>query len=315
MPVPNSTIISSFGNEKLEKVELPENKFIINKSIDNAKGQELKDKLQKETEANLEMKYQKEKEDLKKEFETQNNELKKENEELKNKLEQQKEQEQEKDIKTLDENEKEKEKKQNTFNDLQPIATDEFGFEMEYNSEENEEKNEISDNVNENENEKYYEDRDNKIEYDMEHIELIVEGGNKKPIELSEQGIKTDEEKPKTEEIIDTFDLENKETQVPFEKILKKTNVLNEFKNNSICSDTKLNINTPSKDKKFIINKVFSFTLNKPGQKLIEKENNKETNQNYINTKNNIQVPNIRLSYKKMHKPTDKKITEKNFWR
>ena len=315
MPVPNSTIISSFGNEKLEKVELPENKFTINKSIDNAKEQELKDKLQKETEANLEMKYQKEKEDLKKEFETQNNELKKENEELKNKLEQQKEQEQEKDIKTLDEKEKEKEKKQNTFNDLQPIATDEFGFEMEYNSEENEEKNEISDNVNENENEneKYYEDRDNKIEYDMEHIELIVEGGNKKPIELSEQGIKTDEEKPKTEEIIDTFDLENKETQVPFEKILKKTNVLNEFKNNSICSDTKLNINTPSKDKKFIINKVFSFTLNKPGQKLIEKENNKEINQNDINTKNNIQVPNIRLSYKKMHKPTDKKITEKTF--
>ena len=88
---PQSTIISSFGNEKLEKVELNENKFTIEKTEDPKKEQELKEKIQKETEVELEKKFQKEKEEMQKDFENQNNEikteLKKENEEMKNKLE------------------------------------------------------------------------------------------------------------------------------------------------------------------------------------------------------------------------------------
>ena len=271
--IPKSTIISSFGNEKLEKVEILDNKFTINKTIDTAKEQELKDKIKNEVEANLEIKYLKEKEDLQNVLEMRNNNLKKENEELKNILDQEKE------MKAKEDNHK------STYNAIQPIATDEFTLDVEYNSEE--EKNEISDNADENE--KYYEDRDNVVEYDMEHIELIVEGGKKKPIEISEQENKTEEEQ-KNKEKIDTFDLESKKTEVPFEEILKKTNVLrNENKNNFICSDTKVSINTSLKDKNNIINKIYSFSINNP----IKNEKSgiyKINNKNIINKVNNIEL-------------------------
>ena len=181
---------------------------------------------------------------------------------------------------------------------------------MEYNSEEeNEQKGEISDNANENE--KYYENRDN-LEYDMEHIELIVKGGNKEPLVISEQGIKK-EDKQNDEEKIDTFDLENKETKIPFKEILKKTNVLkNEFQDNSICSDIKLKINTSSKEKNHIINKIYSFTINnKPAEIPKEKDEDKKLNLFEINNKNIInKVNNIQLFGEKMQKSQTIKMNE-----
>ena len=297
--IPKSTLISSFGSEKLEIVGLTENKFTLNKNIDLTKEQELKERIKEEVKTNLEIRYLKEKDDLQKEFENQKNELKKENEELKYKLDKEKEKEMK------------EEKLKNTFNDIRPIATDEFTLEMEYNSEEeNEEKDEkIRDNSNEYE--KYYENKDN-IEYDMEHIELMVEGGNKEPLVISEQGIKK-EDKQDNEEKIDTFDLENKETKVPFEEILKKTNVLKkEFQNNSICSDIKFNINTLSKEKNHIINKIYSFTINnKPAEMPKEKDEDKKFYLFEINNKNIInKVNNIQLFGEKMQKSQTMKMDE-----
>ena len=386
---PQSTIISSFGNEKLEKVELNENKFTIEKTEDPKKEQELKEKIQKETVAQLEIKFQKEKEEMQKDFEKQNNELKnelrkeneemknilekenkdiksklekenedlknkyeKENEELKIKLEKENEEIKSKlekenedlkirfekgneELKTKLEKEKEELKikleiekeneikelkeKQKNFENVLPIATDEFSVDNDYDEEE-ENKRKLEEIIE---------------EYNIGHIELCF---GKEPTSVSEQGIQKDEEKPEMgEKTTDTFDLEKREIRITRKTILKKTNVLyHQFKNNSVCSDTKININKPSnmlKERKKVINKVESFTINKTEAEK-EKENEislpKTNNFNLLEIKKNedINIPknknlgqnnnvidkvnNIQLFNDKLPKP-EETITEKSY--
>ena len=389
---PQSTIISSFGNENLEKVKINENKFTIEKTKDPKKEQELKETIQKETEVQLEIKFQKEKEEMQKDFENQNNELKnklekekeemknklekenaeikiklekenenlrnkfekdnedlkikleKENEEIKNKLEKENEdlkikfekeneelksklikEKEELKIKLQIEKEneiKELKEKQNNFENVLPIATDEFSVDNDYDEEE-EKKRKLEDII-----EEYY----------ISHMELCFEKKPKQPIQISEQGIQKDEEKPEMDEkTTDTFDLENREIKITHKRILKKTNVLyHQFKNNSICSDTKININKPSnmlKERNKVINKVESLSIDKKEPEK-EKENkiilpktnnlnlleikknediNISKNQN-IGQNNNIiyKVDNIQLFNDKLPKP-EETITEKSF--
>ena len=118
------TIITSFGNDKLETVPIEENKFTIIKTEDNKKENELKEKLQKEAEAQIKIKLEEENKELQNKIINENEELKKENEELKNK------------IKKESEDNKEKEEKIN-----EPIATEEFTINKEYSN-----KNEIIEN-------------------------------------------------------------------------------------------------------------------------------------------------------------------------
>ena len=260
------TIISSFINEKLEKVEIPQNKFTINGMEDNKKEQELKIKIQKEIEWQMNTKLEKEKEELKEKLLKENNDLKSENEELRKM-----------------EHKREKEiiaQKQTIFENLLPIATEEFEFEgLEIN--EYREKGDLHND-----------------DYSLTHNELFFEKMQKESKELSEQGIQIEEIKPEQEEkTTDTFDLEKKEIKINYKKILKKTNVLkHKFNDNSICSDTKLYINNQNKEKNNVINKIKSFSIQK---KKIEK-NNKEENETEINK-------HIKLEKKKENEIDEKK--------
>ena len=235
------TITSSFINEKLEKVEIPQNQFTINSMEDNKKEKELKSKIQKEIECQMNAKLEKEKEELKEKLLKENNDLKNENEELK-KMEHKRE----KEIRV---------QKQTIFENLLPIATEEFEFEGLEINEYREKENIHNDN-----------------DYSLTHNELIFEKMQKESKELSEQGIQIEEIRPEKEEkTTDTFDLEKKEIKINYKKILKKTNVLkHKFNDNSICSDTKLHINNQNKEKNNVINKIKSFSIQK---KKIEKNN------------------------------------------
>ena len=145
----------------------------------------------------------------------------------------------------------EEQNKKNSFVNISPIATDEFTLEMEYNN-----ILEVKDTINIGFNDETL---------DIENMQFSIDSI---PKEVSEQGIQIEEEKPKKEEKdTDTFDLEKKEIKITHKKILKKTNVLrHEFRNNSICSDTKININKTSnliKDRNNnVINKTKCFTIN-----------------------------------------------------
>ena len=239
------TIISSFGNEKLEKVGIPQNQFTINSIEDNKKEQEIKDKMQKEIESQINIKLQNEKEEIKEKLQKENIDLKKENEELKNKIETEKGKEKEIIV-----------QKQNMFENILPIAMEEFEFEAMKNNAKEERENKFNDE-----------------DYSLTHNELTFEKIIKEPKQISEQGIQIEEIKPlKEEKITDTFDLEKKEIKINYKKILKKTNVLkHKFNSNSICSDTKLNINNLNRERYNIINKVKCFTIEKQ-----EKENETE---------------------------------------
>ena len=101
----NKNITTSFNDKKLVKIDIPENKFTIDKKIDNNKENEIKEKIEKEMELKykeykenidkqaeeLKLKLEKEtddklKEAIKKETEELQCKLQKENEKIKNKL-------------------------------------------------------------------------------------------------------------------------------------------------------------------------------------------------------------------------------------
>ena len=108
----NGEKAKSFSEENLEKMKIDENTFTIDKTLDNAKELEIKEKIIKENEE-IKNKLENEKDELKKEndelktkYENENNELVKEKELLKNKYENENKQ-------LLKENEKLKEQLQN----------------------------------------------------------------------------------------------------------------------------------------------------------------------------------------------------------
>ena len=127
------TIITSFGNDKLETVPIEENKFTINKTEDNKKENELKEKLQKEAETQIKKKLEEENKELQNKIINENTELKKENEELKNKIKKESEKKEEN---------KEKEEKKEKIENTEPIAVEEFTINKKYNN-----KNETIENL------------------------------------------------------------------------------------------------------------------------------------------------------------------------
>ena len=356
---PKSTIISSFGNEKLEKVEIEDNKFTINKTEDKQKEKELRDILQKEAENQIKIKLLEESKEIQNKIMNENEELKKENEELKNKLnnenilnqENQEKPEIEEIKYNLEPNAveeftiyKEYNNKDETLENITPLAIDDFTLEKVYNkeneeNEENKENEDFKENKVSNEpitvEDFTIEKEDKKINcenYSLDNVNFSI---NKIPKEICEQGIQIEEKKPeKKEKTTDTFDLEKREIKITSRKILKKTNVLrHEFKNNSICPDTKININKPSdllKERNNIINKIKYFTINKQEKENEIKDESKKDNKNVLemkknediiikrqnikNINNNIidKITNIQLSNDQLQKPKEE-ITEGTF--
>ena len=285
------TVISSFGNEKLEKIDNEENRFTINKIVDTKKEEELKEKIKKESEIIFEEKLQKETEELKdrlkKEYDEKLQErINKEKEELQNKL---KEADEELKVKLNKENENLKERlikeqeeinvKLNNENDDLKKENETLKNKLEIENKEilqQKEKQNIL-NIIPSKNEEFtlekttYDKIINDNFYSVEKIQLNIDKLQKPEIELTEQGVQIEENKPEVEEkTTDTLDLEKKEIKITTKKIIKKTNILKyEFKNNSICKDSKLKIikrvTKPenSLDKSNIINKIKSFTINK----------------------------------------------------
>ena len=273
---------TSFPNEMLEKIQIEENKFTIDKTEDKSKELEIKENIIKENEEiknkleNEKNELIKQNEELKDKLQTKNNELKKEKEELKNKYENE-------NNKLHKENEKLKDKLQNEKN-LLIKENEELKNKFENQNNELKKKYEDLKNKIENDNkeniieiqrqnilnncipiateeftlekEEYVEEEnedDDELEdlFSVESIQLSINNALKEQKELSEQRIQTKESKPKFQEKkIDTFDLEKKDIINTNEDILKKTNVLrNESKNKIICSDTQFKINETKPNK------------------------------------------------------------------
>ena len=320
------TIITSFGNDKLETVPIEENKFTINKTEDKKKENELKEKLQKEAETQIKMKLEEENKELQNKIINENEELKKENEELKNKIQKEIEENKEKkennepsaveeftinkeysnkneiigNIKPLaiDDFTIEKQDNKDIMKDNEPLAVEEFSIIKEYSNKNETIKNikplAVEDFTIENQQNKEKEsDNKNYENYTLDNVQFSIE---KKPKILSEQGIQIEEIKPEQiEKMTDTFDLEKREIRITHKKVLKKTNVLrHEFKHNSICSDIKLSINKSSdllkERNNEIINKKTSLTLNKEKKEEEIKDELKTNNKNVLEMRKNIEI-------------------------
>ena len=100
--------------------------------------------------------------------------------------------------------------------------------------------------------------------YSLDNYQLIEEKVQKVPSDLTGE----EKEQKKAEEADNTFDLEKRDSKNTNNEILKKTNVLiHQFKNNEICTDIQLNINsikTKSEEKNLgnnIIDKVVDVQL------------------------------------------------------
>ena len=279
---PQEEKVTSFANEMLEKIQIEENKFTIDKTEDKSKELEIKENIIKENEEiknkleNEKNELIKQNEELKDKLQTKSNELKKEKEELKNKYENE-------NNKLHKENEKLKDKLQNEKNLLikeneelkNKYENQNNELKKEYENLKNKIENDNKENIIEVrrrnilnnsipmateeftlEKEEYVNEdngEDNELEdlFSVENIQLSIDKAPKEQKELSEQGIQKEESKPKFEEKkTDTFDLEKKDTINTNEDILKKTNVLrHEFKNNSICSETQFKISETKANK------------------------------------------------------------------
>ena len=262
----------------------------------NKENEELKNKLIKENEE-MKEKLEKEKNDEKNKFEKENNDLKRENEELKTKLD--------------NEEITRKEEYNNKLKNNKPILNEGFTI-----------------------NNTYITQNKNKNLYSIEQIQLSIDQLQKSSKELTESG--EDNKSSLKEKSLEIKNINKKEIKITTKKVLKKI-IKPSFKHTFICPDNSLKIITPNnilKQKKNIINKIKSFSINKTDIKDKEKEKyllgsklhniNKleiKKNENIIikkaknkNLGNSIiinKVSNIQLFNDKMHQPNN--ITEKTF--
>ena len=336
--------IFAFNPKKLEKNDISENNFTIEKTIDHKKEEELELKLKEKFDKELEEikeKMQKEsddklKEDIKKISDEMENKMKKENEEIKDKLIKKNDELINKIQKESDEQLQEKINKE--IENLKIKLKDEEEILKEKYNEENKElknrlikeKEEIKEQLEKEKNDLKKENEELKTKLDNEEKTRKEEQENKiksnKPI-LNEEFTIENNENDLKEKTIDKKETNKKQIIITTKKILKKTNILkHSFKNNSIYKDYTLKLVIPkikTNQKDNIINKIKSFSINKTDKISIKDINKLEIRRNkdiFIkNDKNkNLEksiiinkVSNIQLFNDKLHQSYN--ITENTF--